>query len=276
MLQSTFLFLAGIGEATERRLWSEGLTTWDSFLDTPLVPGISSARKALYNTEIVAAQEELARGNARYFARRLKPRDHWRLFDAFRARTVYLDIETTGTAPHSSDITMVGLYGGGRLTTLIRGETLTADRLAEELEQYDVIVTFYGSVFDLPFLKMKYPQLRLDHPHVDLCFAARRLGYRGGLKHLESALGLTRPAAISGLNGWDAARLWHHWQMGDEAALEQLIRYNAADTTHLAWLAEEIYRKLVAYFGPPLPSGTGVEPGEAHRATDCLDNPADW
>ena len=34
--------------------------------------------------------------------------------------------------------------------------------------------------FDLPYIRAKFPSVVLDHPHFDLCFAARRLGYKGG------------------------------------------------------------------------------------------------
>jgi len=249
MLESTFIFLKGVGEYTERRLWSEGVATWDAFLASPTLPGISRARKTLYDTDVMAAREHLGRRDARYFSRCLKPRDHWRLFDTFRPRTVFLDIETTGTAPHEGDVTMVGLYSAGRMTTLIRNDSLTGQRLADELERYDLIVTFFGSAFDLPFLKAKYPRLQLDQPHFDLCFAARRLGYSGGLKQIETTLGITRPASVQGMDGWEAVRLWYQWQAGDEQALSRLVTYNAADTKNLEPLAEHLYRELVLRYG---------------------------
>lgn len=250
MLESTFIFLKGVGAYTERRLWNDGVATWEAFLAAPALAGIAPARKLLYDTEVAAARDQLRRGNARYFARCLKPRDQWRLFDAFKSRAVFLDIETTGLPPPTGEATMVGLYGGGRLTTLILNETLTGQRLAEELGQYDLIVTFFGSVFDLPFLKAKYPRLPLDQPHFDLCFAARRLGYHGGLKRIESALGISRPASVQGLDGWDAVRLWQQWRAGDEESRRRLMAYNAADTMNLEPLAEHLYGALVARYGP--------------------------
>ena len=252
MLESTFIFLKGIGECTERRLWTGGITTWNAFLTAPSLPGISCARKTLYDADVAAAREHFARRNARYFSRCLKPRDQWRLFNAFRPRTVFLDIETTGTAPDEGDVTMVGLYSAGRMTTLIRNESLTGQRLADELDQYDLIVTFFGSAFDLPFLKAKYPRLQLDQPHFDLCFAARRLGYHGGLKQIETTLGITRHASVQGMDGWEAVRLWYQWQAGDEQALSRLVTYNAADTRNLEPLAEHLYRELMARSGCPL------------------------
>lgn len=260
MLESTFIFLKGVGEYTERRLWDDGIATWDAFLAAPALAGIAPARKSLYDAEVAAARDQFRQRNARYFSRCLKPRDQWRLFDAFRTRTVFLDIETTGTTPPSGEVTLVGLYSAGRMTTLILDETLTGRRLAEELEQYDLIVTFFGSVFDLPFLRAKYPGLPLDQPHFDLCFAARRLGYHGGLKRIESTLGITRPASVQGMEGWDAVRLWQQWRAGDEESLRRLVTYNAADTKNLEPLAEQLYRELVARYGPAPPPADRRDP----------------
>lgn len=253
MLRSTFLFLRGIGESTERGLWAQGIRTWEDFLATPHIPGIPSARKSGYDQEVETAHRELLAGNARYFASLLKPREHWRLFESFRSKTAFLDIETTGGSVTEGAITLVGLYGSGGMKTFIHGESLSEEHLAAELASYDMLVTFYGSGFDLPFLKRQFPTLKLDHAHFDLCFASRRLGYRGGLKQLERDFGLIRPSAIRGLNGWDAVELWRAWQAGDAAARDRLIAYNAADTQNLKMLAEHLYDQLLRHQGFPCP-----------------------
>lgn len=250
MIESTFVLLKGIGEYTERRLWDSGVVHWEDFLRRASVPGISSDRKRLYDGDLEAARRHLQLRHARYFTTRLKPRDHWRLFAAFRASVVFLDIETTGTTPDVGEVTVVGLYASGRMTSLVRGESLTESRLSAELARYDLIVTFFGRVFDLPYLRAKFPGLILDQPHLDLCFAARRLALRGGLKQIESAVGILRPPDLRGLDGWDAVRLWQTWRRGDSAALETLLRYNAADTRNLEPLAEVIYAGLSARYCP--------------------------
>lgn len=251
MLSQTFIFLNGIGESTERRLWECGIQTWDDFLSTPVIPGIPAVRKALYDRDLERAIRELDARNARYFARLLKPRDHWRLFDTFRRTTAYLDIETTGAPAGQGTITVLGLYGSEGFKTFIYGESLDEFHLIDEFARYDMLVTFYGSGFDLPFIKMQFPSLALDHAHFDLCFAARRLGYRGGLKTLERDFGLDRPPIIQGLNGWDAVELWRAWQSGDRAARGKLLAYNEADTKNLATLAEYVYQALVQHYGFP-------------------------
>ncbi len=256
MIQSTFVLLKGIGPSTERRLWQAGVSDWESFLFAPSLPGISPERKESYDEVLREATAHLNAGRSRYFTNCLKARDHWRLFQAFRAGTVYLDIETTGGPPDQGDVTVVGLYRNGRMTSLVLGESLTAERLQEELTGGDLLVTFFGSVFDLPYLRAKFPSLVLDHPHFDLCFAARRLGFQGGLKQIESMVGIPRDADLQGLDGWDAVRLWREWCAGAREPRDRLLRYNESDTRNLEALAALIFEQLTERYGPAsLPFG---------------------
>jgi hypothetical protein len=250
MIESTFIFLKGIGEPTERRLWECGVRDWQDFLACRSLYGISTERKRAYDVDIASAVRHLQDRQSRFFAGCLKPRDHWRLYEAFKSRAVYLDIETTGGPPEHGEVTVVGLYGMGRMISLVRGESLTEERLNRELSKYKIVVTFFGSVFDLPFLRATYPGLVLDQPHIDLCFAARRLGWRGGLKHIESLATIERPPEVQGLDGWDAVRLWNTWRTGQARALDLLLRYNEADTRNLEPLAERICSQLAECHGP--------------------------
>jgi uncharacterized protein len=134
--------------------------------------------------------------------------------------------------------------------SLVRGENLTSERLQAELDHCELLVTFFGSVFDIPYLSAKFPELRLPALHFDVCFAARRLALRGGLKQVEQELGIDRSPTITGLDGWDAVRLWFQWCRGDTVARETLLTYNRADTEHLVLLADRFYEDMGARFGP--------------------------
>ena len=252
MLTSTFTFLQGIGPTTERRLWREGLLDWQRFMSQSRIAGLSPDRKSLYDRELALAQSEYEAGDLRALALRLHRREHWRFYETCRSGILCLDIETTGlTFRDGADaVTVVGLHRNGQTTTLVQGDTLTAERLQAELDQCALLVTFFGSSFDVPFLRAAFPQLRFGMPHFDLCLAARRLGLRGGLKHLERELGIERESALGSLNGMDAVRLWTQWRHGDRAALDLLLAYNAADTENLAPLASLIYKEMMSRFGP--------------------------
>ena len=256
MLTSSFIFLPGIGPVTERQWWHDGILDWQRFLDRPSVAGLSEHRKNWYDEELREAQSLTEKGHLHMFASRLPRREHWRLYEACRSRTGYLDIETTGASPDTGEVTVVGLHREGKTTSLIRGETLTTERLQEELNHCDLLVTFFGSVFDVPYLCAKFPDLRFPPLHVDLCFTARRLALRGGLKHIEQEMGIDRNATISGLDGLDAVRLWFQWRRGDTIARDTLLSYNRADAENLVLLADHFYEDMVSRFGPSSSSTT--------------------
>lgn len=252
MLTSTFVLLQGVGPATERRWWQDGVLDWRDFVDRPRIAGLSTERKSLYDKDLVLALGAFEARDFSSLAARLPSREHWRFYEICQPTALYLDIETTGLSPHdpSGAVTVVGLHRNGSTTTLVQGDTLTTDRLQAELDRCTLLVTFFGSVFDVPYLRTHFPQLRFSMPHFDLCLAARRLGMHGGLKHLEQELGLERAAALCGLDGLDAVRLWSQWRLGDQTALDILLAYNRADTENLVPLASLVYKEMMSRFGP--------------------------
>lgn len=252
MLTSTFILLQGVGPATERRWWEEGLLDWRCFIERPRVAGLSPERKILYDRTLTLAQTDLAEGNLRSLASQIRKSEHWRFYDNCRSGILYLDIETNGFSPHDprGTVTIVGLHRDGQTLTLVQGETLTVDRLQTALDQCTVLVTFFGSRFDVPYLKTQFPHLRFPMPHFDLGLTAHRLGMHGGLKRLERAMGIERAPALAGLDGEDAICLWSQWRRGNRAALDILLAYNTADTENLVPLAGLVYKEMRARFGP--------------------------
>ncbi len=244
MIRHSFRIADGIGERLERHLWQEGILCWEDFLVTKRVKGISPDKKSVYDREISEAVEALEKRDERYFFTKLKSREYWRLFDVLKGNAVCLDIETTGLGAESSDITIVGLFDGTRTRILVKGLDLTVENLLRELEGYKMIITYYGTVFDIPFLRRRFPSLNLDLPHFDLCFGSHRAGFRGGLKRLEEDLGISRASDIKGLDGYDAVKLWIAHLRGNDGALELLMRYNEEDTKNLFSIARDIYNKL--------------------------------
>ena len=239
MLEHTFVHIPGIGPKTEQYLWQKGIFTWRDFLmheETPLSPG----RAALARQNLEASLENW--GNIRYFVERLAPSDTWRLFSRFRHRAVYLDIETSGLYQGVDEITVIGIYDGQGVKTFVQGINL--DEFETAIAHYELIVTFNGSQFDLPFIRRQFPNIALPPAHIDLRFFLKKLGYRGGLKVIEKSFGLSRDSDIDGLDGYDAVLLWHAYQNGDEGALERLIHYNTADIVDLEPLMEQGYQEM--------------------------------
>jgi uncharacterized protein YprB with RNaseH-like and TPR domain len=249
MIRNTFSLLKGIGEGLERKLWRKGILEWGDFLDTPRIGFISDERKKLFDDALVSAKNRLSEGDLGYFAELLKPREHWRLYEEFKGEAVCLDIETNGYPPWSGGyVTVVGLYDGYDYKAFVRGKNLSAEDLEKELSGYRYLITFFGSGFDMPFLKETLG-VTFRGAHFDLCFGARKAGLKGGLKRIEEEMGIERDESVKGLDGYDAVKLWREARYGNQDAQDLLITYNRSDTVNLYPLSGIIYKKLRATSG---------------------------
>jgi uncharacterized protein YprB with RNaseH-like and TPR domain len=137
-------------------------------------------------------------------------------------------------------VTVVGLYDGRNMRQFIQGRNL--QQFPRVLAEFDLLVTFNGTQFDLPVLKAYFPQLKLPPAHVDLRFLMARLGFRGGLKKIEPRFGIRRPKAVNGMDGYMAVLLWQRYQRGDRGALELLLTYNREDVINLEVLMDAAFR----------------------------------
>ena len=182
------------------------------------------------------------RDNIRFFQDRLSSADIWRVFDRFKGKAVYLDIETSGLYQGVDEITVIGLYDGKTAKTFVKGINL--DEFESEITSYQLIITFNGAQFDLPFIRRQFPHISLPPAHIDLRFFLKKLGYKGGLKAIEKSFGLSRASNIDGMDGYEAVLLWKAYQWGDESALDRLILYNTADIVHLKPLMERGYQEM--------------------------------
>ena len=126
----------------------------------------------------------------------------------------YLDIETA----FDGSISIIGIYRPDHGTIQLVGGGVRDVPLYEALSGVTTVVTFNGSSFDLPIIRKRlYANLQRDFEHCDLLYICRRRGLRGGLKRVETLLGIARTTA--GISGWDAPRLWNRYETtGDRAA----------------------------------------------------------
>lgn len=153
----------------------------------------------------------------------------------------YIDIETTGLMYGSSEITVVGIYlVRGSETNFIQfvGRDITADAILEALEGVDIIYSYNGSRFDLPFLHSQFGiNLASLFHHRDLMYDCWSKNLHGGLKGVEVQLGITRN--LPDMNGREAVKLW--WQYVDSFdldALNKLCEYNKEDVVNLKTLRD--------------------------------------
>jgi len=241
MIRESFVLLPSVRYRTETKFWNQGLNSWDDFIASPKVKGLSTARKDNFTWRLQEAKKHLRNDNASFFTNTLPFSDQWRLYDQFKDEAVYLDIETNG---YYSGITVVGLSDGVDAKTLVRGFNLDRSLLKKELEKYKLIVTFNGASFDLPVIQ-RYFNIRPNVPHVDLRFVCQKIGYVGGLKSIEKQLGISRRPEVDGFSGGDAVYLWEMWKStGDRDYLNKLVWYNEEDILNLRPLAEKMIPKL--------------------------------
>jgi uncharacterized protein YprB with RNaseH-like and TPR domain len=235
-LENSFVGAHGVGEKTERSLWERGIAHWDDVEDG----AVGGKRGETLRAFVERARPRLAEGDADFFADALPGSDRWRLAGNFRESACFFDIETTGLSQRSSVVTTVSCHRGGDTTTLVRGEDLTRERLRAELDAADLLVSYNGKRFDVPFLEAAF-DLDVTTPHLDLMYPCRRLDLTGGLKEVERAVGLDRESDV---DGREAVRLWHRYESGDEAALGRLVHYNRLDAENLATVLDEVTDRL--------------------------------
>lgn len=241
MLTRTFCHIQGVGRVTESLLWRQGCTDWDCYLSDPGKFKIGGAAREVMDGAVRRSAQALADGEHQYFAHKLGHAEAWRAWPEFRQKTVYLDIETDGGMGGQS-VTVVGLYDGADFRALVKGEDL--DDFPEIISRYSMIVTFFGTGFDIPVLQKRFKDVKFDHIHLDLCMAFKRLGVKGGLKKIEREFGIRREGGTDGLDGRDAIRLWREWMRGSERSRDLLVAYNREDVVNLERLCEVAYRRL--------------------------------
>ncbi|MBM3889983.1 MAG: exonuclease [Verrucomicrobia bacterium] len=243
MFRNSFIHIRSVGPKLERALWREGVVDWLTALDAPL-ERIAHAKADAVKRGCEAALRALDRGEMEHFAARWPSQDVWRWLAEFQRQAVYLDIETDGHPKETGTITCVGLYDGRTPRMLVNGRDL--GQLADALAPYRMVVTYNGGPFDLPFIRAKFPGIRLPPLHVDLCPTLRRVGLRGGLKGIERQVGLDRPEVVEEADGWTAVLLWRRHLAGDARALPTLVRYCAEDIVALQPLARLAYNRHLA------------------------------
>jgi uncharacterized protein YprB with RNaseH-like and TPR domain len=155
----------------------------------------------------------------------------------------YLDIETTGISPWHDEITVIGIHiCNGNATSFVQlvGEDITVDNILEALKGVDIIHTYNGSRFDLPFIDSRLGiNLAKLFKHCDLMYDCWRCNLYGGFKSVERQLGITR--RLIEVNGYEAVRLWWRYVNDyDEDALAILLEYNKEDVVNLKALKEKL------------------------------------
>jgi len=237
-VENSFIGAEGVGPKTERSLWTGGVTHWDEFEREAVGPTRAEGIAAF----IERGREALADEDVEFFDAAFPASERWRYFRSFRERACAFDIETTGLDPDRAVVTTVTLHQGGETRTLVRGDDLTDESLAAAFADADLLVSFNGKRFDVPFLARHF-DVDLDRPHLDCMHVCRQAGLSGGLDGVEDALGIDRE--LPDVDGREAVRLWHAHEAGRDGALERLIAYNREDAENLLPVLDRTVERLI-------------------------------
>jgi len=244
LLPHSFIHIPGVGSQGESALWASGITNWDELLEHGSLAALPKNEPGFIKKYVLASQQALSEQRYQLFAETLGGAEAWRAWPHFSDSAAYLDIETDGGKAGNS-ITCIGVYGRGEFKCFVRGDDI--GDFPDYISHFSMIVTFFGSSFDLPMIKKRWPSLHLDQIHIDLCPTLKRVDLRGGLKKIEAQLGIDRGEELTGVTGYDAVLLWRKWERGGSSeALEKLIRYNREDVVNLETLAKIAYDRLYA------------------------------
>lgn len=272
MLKQSFIHLPRVGKVTETEIWDAGIDSWTDFLHAKQLPSRIHGKRRHLRSLIQRSEEHYDLRDAAYFDKALRPGEQWRLYADFRERAAFVDIETTGLSPERGIITMIGVLDADGYTAYVYDDNLADFR--GDLEQYDLVITFNGAAFDLPYIEYHFGSIFKHVAHIDLRFPLKRAGFSGGLKAIEQRSGVGRPSELSALSGYDAVLLWRMWQRhGSDSARDTLIRYNAEDVASLPALAEIAYNRLTNRLQADVPR---LPPSHRHEIdlpydTDVID-----
>jgi len=252
-ITSTFIHLNKVGEKTENDLWEKNILSWTDYQDNIEKTNLFFDNKdSRLNSSLNAYEKK----DVNFFAERMKKGDYYRLAISFPKDVLFLDIETTGLSRYYDHITMIGWSINNQYGYYINGIS-DINTFVNVVKQSKVIVTFNGSIFDIPFIKQFFPQINFPHCHIDLRFFSKRFDLSGGQKKIEDQIKFKRPKSLKDTDGFTATVLWDEYKWGKKSSLEKLIAYNFSDVEGmkaiLDYCIKENFKnlKLKKYFNQP-------------------------
>jgi uncharacterized protein YprB with RNaseH-like and TPR domain len=169
-----------------------------------------------------------------------------------QVRTGYLDIETSGFDGDFDYIITWAIYdpvGGKTYSDVIKTEEILEGKfdkrivksLIQCMSQFDAVVTYYGTNFDIPFTRTRAYAHGLDFfnigaiKHIDLYWVVRSK-LKMSRNSLEKA---TKLFGIEGKNHVDMD-IWRRAKVGNKKALEYVLDHNIRDVVILERLMDKL------------------------------------
>lgn len=230
MIDQCFLHVPGIGPDTATRLNNAGFYTWDDCLADPDRLPLKGLKKDVLIQTLTESKIALQNETLEPLIKSFPKSEHWRILERYLDEATYFDIETTGLSWFDSHITVISAYRKGKVKSFIYDENL--DDFLDLVDDSKLLVSFNGNSFDVPTIERHFNIPRLVCPHIDLRWVCYHKGFKGGLKDIETQLGLIRPPDVQGVDGALAVILWQNYLQGNQNARDLLIKYCEADAQY--------------------------------------------
>lgn len=239
-IKSTFIHLNKVGTKTEKELWAKKIFTWDAYQSEIENTNLFFDRAISRLSESFQALEN---NNVDFFANTLPKKEYFRLALSFPQDVIFLDIETTGLSRYYDHITMIGWNLNGEYDYYVQGID-KEDKFREALNKAKIIVTFNGAIFDIPFIKNYFTNIKTPQCHIDLRFLAKSVDLSGGQKSIEDQIGFKRNKSLQNTDGYMATVFWDEYKWGKKSSLEKLIAYNHSDVEGMKAILDYCIKKL--------------------------------
>ncbi|MGD9624091.1 MAG: ribonuclease H-like domain-containing protein [Arcobacter sp.] len=252
-IQSSFIHLDKIGKKIEKELWDKNILSWEEYQNYYEKDNLFFDSKASKLYESINAYNNK---DIKFFTNGLPNNEYYRLALSFPEDVIFLDIETTGLSQYYDHITMVGWSIGEEYNYYVNGIS-DKEKFKNDMLKAKIIVTFNGSIFDIPFIKKEFPDINIPECHIDLRFFSKRAGLSGGQKKIEDEINFKRDKSLKDTDGYMATILWDMYKWGNKSSLEKLIAYNHSDIEGmkaiLDYSIKEIYKNTILkkYFKIP-------------------------
>jgi uncharacterized protein YprB with RNaseH-like and TPR domain/predicted nuclease with RNAse H fold/dephospho-CoA kinase len=249
MIKQTFQHIEGFSDKKELDLWRKNIFSWDEYEKQ------YGQQESLFDYQnanpFYNSRNRFEHSDYEYFVDKLPKHLYYRIAHSFPERTLFLDIETTGLSRYYDEITMIGWSFNNEFKYSISLDEKKIKELKDNLKKASCIVTFNGTLFDIPFIKSKIEDIEFPKCHIDLRFFCRRNGFSGGQKNIENELKIKRPKDLKEVTGREAIILWYQYKEGDNNALRQLIKYNAYDIFGMKKILEIVSKVYIDNLGLP-------------------------